>query len=63
MNVRYNGCINELCSKSDTFVVTFPIDASFVDKALLLAATITIDFDQFETSFCNQPWYTLKSKS
>lgn len=45
IHVRYNGCVNEIISKADTFLVNFPGGATFVDKVLILAAAIIIDFD------------------
>lgn len=52
---RFNGCINEYCTKADKFVIDFPRNADFADKALIVMAAITIDYDNFEYTFCNLP--------
>ncbi|KAM3138302.1 hypothetical protein pb186bvf_009578 [Paramecium bursaria] len=52
---RFNGCVQEYCSKADKFVINFPPGCTFYDKALIIMAMITIDYDIFEYTFCNLP--------
>jgi hypothetical protein len=46
----YNGCFTELCTKADKFLITFPIKATVIDKYLLIAAAMSIDYDIFEST-------------
>lgn len=51
----YNGCYKELCTKEDKFTISFPANATYHDKILLIHAAIMIDFDIFEDTFCRLP--------
>lgn len=43
------GCMKSCVSDSDNFHLGFPDDANEIDKALLLAATLFIDYMYFES--------------
>jgi len=45
---RWSGLAKELLTQLDNFVIEFPVDANYVQRALLLAATIFIDYLYFE---------------
>ncbi|CAD8138778.1 unnamed protein product [Paramecium pentaurelia] len=51
----FNGCAQEYCSKADKFLIEFPPQCTSQDKCLILFAAITIDYDNFEYTFCNMP--------
>lgn len=48
--IRYNGCVRELCTKADKYMITFPALATVNDKYLLISAALTIDYDLFEST-------------
>lgn len=41
----YNGCLKEILSKADRFIIHFPEEANYNSKLLLVYAAILIDFD------------------
>jgi len=45
---RWSGLAQELLTQLDNFVIEFPVDANYVQRSLLLAATIFIDYLYFE---------------
>lgn len=44
------GCLKSCLSDTDCFKVAFPYGSSATDKALLIAATLFIDYQYFETN-------------
>ena len=40
-------------------MIKFPDSANYSDKILLMNALLTIDYDHFESTFCNQAWNKL----
>merc|ERR1712181_198880 len=46
---EYNGCCKESFTDADNYVINFPVGISMYHKALLLSATLSIDFLFYET--------------
>lgn len=52
---RYGECCTETYTKADKFVIEFPSNCTYIQKILLINAVLTIDYDEFEYTFCNLP--------
>ena len=51
---KWTGFIHEIFTDADIFGVSFPKDLDIKSKAILLGATILIDFAYFEDNQANQ---------
>ena len=47
---KKENCIQEMISDANTFIITFPVDATIGDKLNLIACVLLIDYRYYETS-------------
>jgi hypothetical protein len=47
-------CIQETFTDANTFVITFPVDATIYDKLNLIAAVLMIDYRYYEENSCSE---------
>jgi hypothetical protein len=54
MTKKSKGCIKSAISNADNFDIPFPMQSGWKERALLLAATLFIDYRMFEDKGNNQ---------